>query len=110
MAQSRCAGSRARRLARRRLNAGSGRCYAHEGAGLGADGGEAPRRASGRRYAAAERRVGVMRSMLSPALVALNRDAFIVDETGTTNVDLAGHGAASSLDDVDLDEPGSEAA
>jgi len=36
-----------------------------------------------------------MRPMLSPALVELNRDAFIVNESAETTVDLDGHGAAS---------------
>ena len=52
-----------------------------------------------------------MRPMLSPALVALNRDAFVVDETHETTVDLDGHRAASDLDELDLDdESDSEAA
>ncbi len=44
-----------------------------------------------------------MQPMLSPALVALNRDAFVIQEECETSVDLAGHRAASSLDDLDLD-------
>ena len=51
-----------------------------------------------------------MRPMLSPALVALNRDAFVIDERVETTVDLDGHRAASSLDDLDLDELNSAAA
>ena len=52
-----------------------------------------------------------MRPMLSPALVALNRDTFVVDESAETTVDLDGHRAASDLDELDLDdEPDSEAA
>ncbi len=46
----------------------------------------------------------LMRPMLSPALVELNHDAFVVQEVGETTVDLAGRDAASSLDDLELDE------
>jgi hypothetical protein len=46
-----------------------------------------------------------MRPMLSPALIALNRDAFVTQDECETTVDLAGHCAAWSLDDLDLDEP-----
>jgi hypothetical protein len=48
--------------------------------------------------------------MLSPALVALNRDAFIVGETAETTVDLDGHRAASDLDVLALDEESDAAA
>ena len=52
-----------------------------------------------------------MRPMLSPSLVALNRDAFVVDEGVVTTVDLDGHRAASDLDELALgDEPDTEAA
>ena len=52
-----------------------------------------------------------MRPMLSPALVALNRDAFAIDESVETTVDLDGHRAASDLEDIALDdEPDAEAA
>jgi hypothetical protein len=52
-----------------------------------------------------------MRPMLSPALVALNRDAFVLDERVETTVDLDGHRAASDLDELALDdEPDAEAA
>ena len=44
-----------------------------------------------------------MRPMLSPTLVALNRDAFVTDGTETT-VDLQRHRAASDLDDLALDD------
>jgi hypothetical protein len=40
----------------------------------------------------------LMRPMLSPALVTLNRDAFVIDESVETTVDLDGHRAASDLD------------
>ncbi len=50
-----------------------------------------------------------MRPMLSPGLVALNRDAFVLDDTYATTVDLATHRAASNLDDLDLDELNSAA-
>jgi hypothetical protein len=46
--------------------------------------------------------VWLMRPMLSPALVALNRDAFVIREQCEMTVDLAGRDAASSLEDVDL--------
>ena len=52
----------------------------------------------------------LMRPMLSPALVALNRDAFVTQDDCETTVDLAGRHGASSLDDLDLDELNSEAA
>ena len=42
--------------------------------------------------------------MLSPSLVALNRDAFVVNQSTETTVDLDGHRAASDLDELDLDE------
>ena len=45
-----------------------------------------------------------MRPMLSPALVALNRDAFVVDDSAETTVDLEAHRAASDLDELALDE------
>ncbi|MGA2008992.1 MAG: hypothetical protein ABSH51_00450 [Solirubrobacteraceae bacterium] len=49
--------------------------------------------------------------MLSPALVALNRDAFILDESSQTTVDLEGDRASSDLDELVLDdEPESEVA
>ncbi len=52
-----------------------------------------------------------MRPMLSPALVALNRDGFVGAEGADTTVDLDGHRAASNLDELALDdEPGAEAA
>src|SRR5450755_1301259 len=52
----------------------------------------------------------LMRPMLSPALVTLNRDAFVIQDDCETTVDLAGRHGASSLDDLDLDELNSEAA
>jgi hypothetical protein len=52
-----------------------------------------------------------MRSMLSPALVELNRDAFVAVDRAETTVDLDGYRAASDLDELALDdEPDSEAA
>ena len=53
----------------------------------------------------------LMRPLLSPSLVALNRDAFVVNESTETTVDLDGHRAASDLDELALDdEPDAEAA
>jgi ParB-like chromosome segregation protein Spo0J len=52
---------------------------------------------------------GLMRPMLSPALVALNRDAFVVQDNSETTVDLAGRHATSSLDDLELGEANIEA-
>jgi hypothetical protein len=46
----------------------------------------------------------LMRPMLSPTLVALNHDAFVIEAEIETTVNLADRQAASSLDDVDLDE------
>jgi len=52
-----------------------------------------------------------MRPMLSPALVELNRDAFIVDDSTETTVDLDAHRAASDLEELALDdEPNADAA
>ena len=51
----------------------------------------------------------LMRPMLSPALVALNRDAFVTHDESETTVDLAGRHAASRLEDLDLDELNSAA-
>jgi hypothetical protein len=45
-----------------------------------------------------------MRPMLSPALVARNRDAFVIEQSVETTVDLDGHRAASDLDDLALEE------
>jgi hypothetical protein len=43
-----------------------------------------------------------MRPMLSPTLVALNRDAFVTEDGVQTTVDLDGHRAASDLDELTL--------
>ena len=43
-----------------------------------------------------------MRPMLSPTLVARNRDAFLTDTTLETTVDLDAHHAESPLDDLEL--------
>lgn len=51
----------------------------------------------------------LMRPMLSPALVALNRDAFVLQDHCETTVDLASRHAATSLEDLDLDELNSAA-
>jgi hypothetical protein len=51
----------------------------------------------------------LMRPMLSPALVDLNRDAFVTQDERETTVDLAGRHAASGLEDLDLDELNSSA-
>ena len=50
-----------------------------------------------------------MRPMLSPALMELNRDAFVIQDAIKTTVDLASRHAVSSLDDVDLEEAEAEA-
>jgi hypothetical protein len=46
----------------------------------------------------------LVRPMLSPALVELNRDAFVVNESAETTVDLDHHRAASDLAEVALDD------
>ena len=51
-----------------------------------------------------------MRPMLSPALVALNRDAFVTDDRVETTVDLDAHRAPSDLDDLALDDDQVDAA
>jgi hypothetical protein len=43
-----------------------------------------------------------IRPMLSPALVALNRDAFVIDDGVESTVDLQGHRAPSDLDELAL--------
>lgn len=49
--------------------------------------------------------------MLSPALVALNRDAFVVEERAQSTVDLQAHRAACDLDELALGhEPDAAAA
>jgi hypothetical protein len=45
-----------------------------------------------------------VRPMLSPALVAMNRDAFILDESMETTVDLDARKATSDLEDLGLGE------
>ena len=52
----------------------------------------------------------LMRPMLSPALVALNRDAFVPEADPATTVDLALHRSATSLDDLYLGDPQTETA
>ena len=42
--------------------------------------------------------------MLSPNLVALNRDAFVLDGEHETTVDLQAHRSASDLTGLDLGE------
>jgi hypothetical protein len=52
-----------------------------------------------------------IRPMLSPSLVALSRDAFVIDRAVETTVDLHGHRAASDLQELNLgDDPEVEAA
>jgi hypothetical protein len=46
-----------------------------------------------------------VRPMLSPALPAMHRDAFLTDEAIDTTVRLADHRADSDLDDLDLHDP-----
>jgi hypothetical protein len=46
-----------------------------------------------------------LRPMLSPTLVALNRDAFVIDASDESTVDLDEHRSASDLDELDLDDP-----
>jgi hypothetical protein len=45
-----------------------------------------------------------VRPMLSPALIDLNRDAFVIDERVETSVDLDAHRSASDLNDLALDD------
>ena len=52
----------------------------------------------------------LMRPMLSPALVALNRDVFVPEADPATTVDLALHRSATSLDDLDLGDHQTETA
>jgi hypothetical protein len=52
-----------------------------------------------------------LRPMLSPRLVALNRDAFVIDDSPATTVDLAAHRGESGLEELDLgDDDGDVAA
>jgi hypothetical protein len=48
--------------------------------------------------------------MLSPRLVALNRDAFAIDDGPQSTVNLAAHRRESSLDELDLGETDADAA
>ena len=48
--------------------------------------------------------------MLSPALVALNRDAFVIEARAETTVDLDAPPGDTSLDELELDERTAEAA
>jgi hypothetical protein len=50
-----------------------------------------------------------LRPMLSPGLVALNRDAFVIDDAPQSTVDLAVHRGESSLDELDLAERDTDA-
>ena len=45
-----------------------------------------------------------VRPMLSPAVAAMHRDAFVSDETAATTVRLADHRADSDLENLDLDD------
>ena len=45
-----------------------------------------------------------LRPMLSPRLAALNRDAFVIDDSPATTVDLAAHRRDSGLAEIDLDD------
>ncbi len=45
-----------------------------------------------------------MRPMLSPSLIALNRDAFVIDDGNESTVDLNGHRAPSDLDELAFDD------
>jgi hypothetical protein len=51
-----------------------------------------------------------LRPMLSPRLVELHRDAFVLDDGPQCTVDLAAHRGESSLEDLDLGEPDADAA
>jgi hypothetical protein len=48
-----------------------------------------------------------VRPMLSPALVELNQDAFVIDERVEATVDLDAHRPVSSLTDLELEDPDS---
>ena len=45
------------------------------------------------------------RPILSPRLVELHRDAFMIDDEPLSSVDLAAHRGESSLEDLDISEP-----
>ncbi|MDP9259757.1 MAG: hypothetical protein M3Q31_24840, partial [Actinomycetota bacterium] len=51
-----------------------------------------------------------VRPMLSPRLVELHRDAFVIEDGPQSSVDLAAHRGESSLEDLDIDEHDAEAA
>lgn len=51
-----------------------------------------------------------MRPMLSPALVALNRDSFVVDDETASTVDLARLRPTTRLDELDVGESDTQAA
>jgi hypothetical protein len=48
--------------------------------------------------------------MLSPSLIALNRDAFVLEDEDVSTVDLTAHRAASDLDALAFDEKAADAA
>jgi hypothetical protein len=51
-----------------------------------------------------------VRPMLSPRLVELHRDAFVLDDGPQSSVDLAAHRGESSLEELDLGEQDADAA
>ena len=48
--------------------------------------------------------------MLSPRLAALHRDTFVFDEPLQTTVELDKHRSASTIDELDLNDPRSDEA
>jgi hypothetical protein len=45
-----------------------------------------------------------LRPILSPRLVELHRDAYMIDDGPQSTVELAAHRGESNLEDLDLDE------
>jgi len=87
------------------------RRYPHKGARHRGYRARAPRRLLGGDGALRADMWEFMRPMLSPALVALHRDAFVLDERVETTVALDGDRSTSDLDELALDdEPDADAA
>ena len=94
----------ARRPLGRRVRARRRRRHALQGARHRAHGPQAVRRAPRRRQPAARAVWDFLLRMLSPTLVTLHRDAFVVDDGIETTVALAEHRGESILDQVDLSD------
>jgi hypothetical protein len=71
---------------------------------------QAPRRHPRRGWPTARERLGVHTADAFAGARRANRDSLVIEDNDETTIDLAGHNAASSLDDLDLAELNSDAA